>query len=242
MTDIFEGENKPKEEGEQGGQSQAPESTDTYLGLILNEQGEQKYATAEEALKGTVHAQAHIGKLESELKELREQSNKDVSMEKILEALNNKPKEGEPKQQVAGMTAEDVASQVEQLLDKRSTETTRKDNITTVVGAFKQLYGDKASEIMYGKAQDLGFNQDEINSMIATNPNATLKILGVDKAKVVSSDPITDGGGHGVSLSDGKPTATPESIMGATNSRELTDSWKKSQEATNKRLGVENPS
>jgi len=242
MTDIFEG--TPKEEGTPPVTPPVTppgvSGTDTYLSLILNEDGTQKYATAEEALKGSVHAQSHIGKLESELKELRENADKGVSMEQVLEAIN-KPKEGEPAQQVAGVTAEDVASQVEQLLDKRNTETTRKDNITTVTTAFKTLYGDKASETMYAKANDLGFNEDEINGMIATNPTATLKILGIGGVKPIQRDPVTDGGGHIVDLSDGKPTEKPETIMGATDSKTLTDSWKASQAATNKRLGVEIP-
>jgi len=245
MTDIFAGEQKPQEQGKPPVTPPVtPEGvsgTDTYLSLILNEDGTQKYATAEEALKGSVHAQSHIGKLESELKELRDNANSNVSMEKILEALSKKPDDKSGEQQIQGITAEDVASQVEQLLVKRDTETTTQTNITTVTSVFNKLYGDKASETMYGKAKDLGFSEDEINSMIATNPTATLKILGVGNVKPAQSDPVTSGGGHVVDLSDGKPTEKPATIMGATNSKALTDSWKLSQAATNKRLGVEIP-
>ena len=242
MTDIFAGEQKPKEQGTpEAKPAEGASSTETYLGLITNEDGTQKYATAEEALKGTVHAQSHITKLESELKELREQAETGKSMKDVLDALNKKSEDKSGEQQVQGISAEDVAAQVEQLLVKRDTETTTQANITTVTSAFKKLYGDKASETMYGKAKDLGFSEDEINSMIATNPTATLKILGVGGVITVQSDPITDGGGHVADLSGGKPTEKPETIMGATNSKTLTDSWKASQAATNKRLGVEIP-
>ncbi len=241
MTDIFKG--TPTDEGTpEGKPAEGVSGTDTYLGLILNEEGEQKYATAEEALKGSVHAQAHIGKLESELKELREAHSESASIEKVLEALNKKADDKSGEQTPAGISAEDVAAQVETLLVKRDTETTTKTNIATVTGVFKKLYGEKASETMYGKANDLGLSQDEINSMIATNPTATLKILGIGDVKASISDPVVDGGGHVLDLSDGKPTEKPATIMGATNSKTLTDSWKLSQAATNKRLGVELPS
>jgi len=243
MTDIFKGEQKPTEEGTPAAKpAEGVSDSETYLSLILNEQGEQKYTTTEEALKGSVHAQSHITNLEAELKELRAKAETGMSIENIVEALKKKPDDKSGEQAPAGISAEDVAAQVEQLLVKRDSETTTKTNIATVTGVFKKLYGEKASETMYGKAQDLGFNEDEINSMIATNPKATLKILGVDVQKAVQSDPITDGGGHIVDLSDGKPAEKPETIMGATDSNTLTDAWKKSQEATNKRLGVEVPS
>jgi hypothetical protein len=239
MTDLFDENNKPKEDGTPAAATPTDGVTgaDAYLSLIVNEDGTQKYSTAEEALKGGVHAQSHIKNLETELSELRANADKGVDMEKILEALRAKPDDKSGEQAPAGLTADDVASQLETLLDKRDTATTTQANITTVTGVFKKLYGEKASETMYGKAKDLGFSQDEINGMIATNPNATLKILGVDKEKVISNDPITDGGGHVVDLSGGKPTEKPVSVMGATNSKDLTDAWKLSKEATNKRLG-----
>ena len=239
MTNIFE-ENKPKEEGTPAVKpDEGVSGTDTYLGLILNEEGEQKYKTAEEALKGSVHAQSHITNLEAELKELRAGADSNVSMEKILEALKNKPDDKSGEQVPVGITADDIAKQVETLLTKRDVETTTQTNITTVTSVFKKLYGEKASETMYSKANDLGFSQDEINGMIATNPKATLTILGVDKEKIAAADPTVNGGGHAVDLSGGKPVETPATIMGATDSKALTNAWKLSQEATNKRLGVE---
>jgi len=239
MTDLFEG--TPKDDGTPDATpAEGVSSTDTYLGLILNDEGEQKYKTAEEALKGSVHAQAHITNLEAELKELRTKSDKNDGLEEVLEALRKKTGDDKPPEQAAGISADDIAKQVETMLVERDVKTATQSNIATVVNTFKKLYGDKASETMYKKADDLGFNENEINSMIATNPKAALTVLGIGKDVKIESDPVTSGGGMSVDLSSGKPVEKPETIMGATNSKQLTDAWKLSQEATNKRLGVEN--
>jgi len=239
MTDIFDG--TPKDDGTPDATpAEGVSSTDTYLGLILNDEGEQKYKTAEEALKGSVHAQAHITNLEAELKELRTKSDKNDGLEEVLEALRKKTGDDKPPEQAAGISADDIAKQVETMLVERDVKTATQSNIATVVNTFKKLYGDKASETMYKKADDLGFNENEINSMIATNPKAALTVLGIGKDVKIESDPVTSGGGMSVDLSSGKPVEKPETIMGATNSKQLTDAWKLSQEATNKRLGVEN--
>ena len=136
---------KPEDKSGSGNE----DNTDTYLGLIVNEDGSQKYATAEEALKGGVHAQTHIATLEKELKSLREGANKDEGMEKILEALQGKSKSDE-EDESKGVTADDIAQVVTQLMDNRESVTQEKRNITTVVDKFKSVYGEKASETLYG--------------------------------------------------------------------------------------------
>ena len=239
MTDLFDKESKDDDKStDDKSQDKSQEgSLDTYLGLILNDEGKQKYATAEEALKGSVHAQSHITNLEKELKGLREKDDKDAGMEKILEALNGK--KDEKSEEPQGITQEQLADVVTQLLDKRENVSTQKQNITTVVGKFKELYGEKASETMYGKAKDLGFNQEGINQLIVTNPTAALKILGVSEKTKQSADPTISS--HGVNT-DGfqeKGDEKRESSMGYISEKQLTSDWEKSKAATLKRLEVE---
>ena len=236
MSDDLFDKDKSKDEDKPVEKPSEANKESTYLEMILNEEGKQKYSTAEEALKGAVHAQSHIANLEKELKTLRDDTDKGADMQKVLEALQNKQNgdEGKPSAEPTELNIEDVLTG---MLDKRDKVQTTKDNVQTVVGVFEKLYGDKASEVLYAKADDLGFTKEEINGMVSTNPMATLKILGVNKEKPVVTDPLTDGGGHAVDLSGGKPDDQPVTIMGATNSNDLTDAWKKSKEATNKRLG-----
>lgn len=233
MTDLFDG-TKPKEDGTPATPVEGAETIDTYLGLILNDEGTQKYATAEEALKGSVHAQSHITKLESELKELREHAGSDESMKKILEALEKKPVEPTPAQPASeGITPEQLAEAFTKMSTERDSVQTEKQNVATVTSYFSELYGDKASEIMYGKADDLGFTQTEINSMIATNPKAVLKILGGDKTPL-PKDPLALEGLN-IPAGGGEPDEVGSS-MGYLKTGELEANWKASQAATLKRL------
>ena len=213
------------------------EGLDVYLKLLSNEDGSQKYTSVEEALKGGVHAQSHISTLEKELKDLREKDDKDTSMEKILEALKGKP-EDKSEDKSEGITTDDIAKVVTQLMDNRETVTTEKQNITTVVDKFKSVYGEKASETMYGKAKDLGLGQSEINLLIASNPAAALKILGMDGEQKKESDGLNLGGVNTDGFQE-KSDGEIQSSMGFISGVQLQDNWEQSKAATNKRLGIE---
>ncbi len=232
--DLFEG--TPTDEGTVAPVDKTGEGEGGgYLATILNDEGKQKYATVEEALKGSVNAQEHIKTIEAELKTLREDADKGVNMEQILDALKASKTEDNSETPATGITPEQLASSVEQLLDKRESVQSQKQNVTTVTSLFKEKYGEKASEVMYGKANDLGFSKSEINSMIAHNPKAALAVLD-SSLKGTTVDVVTSGGDVNTAAFQIKGEEKPRSVMGATNSKELTDSWKISQAATLKRL------
>lgn len=238
MTDdIFKSKEDDKPNLDDKPNEGTEEGLDIYLKLISNEDGSQKYANVEEALKGGVHAQTHISTLEKELKDLREKEDKDVGMEKILEALKGKT-EGKPDDATKGVTKDDIADVVTQLMANRETVTTEKQNITTVVDKFKSVYGEKASETMYGKAKDLGLGQNEINKLIASNPIAALKILGMDGEHKKESDGLGLGGVNTDGFQEKSETEL-ESSMGYVSGAKLQDNWEQSKAATNKRLGIE---
>jgi len=240
MTDLFSKE-KPKDDGKPVDDKPADKqegSVDTYLGLILNEEGNQKYATAEEALKGSVHAQTHITTLEKELKELREKEDKDTGMEKILEALKDKGKPAED-DKPSGITPEQLAETVTKLMKERDDVSTKEQNISTVISTFNSLYGEKASETLYSKADDLGFTKDEINSMIASNPKAALKVLGVGEKAKPESDPTSSNSSINTDGFQQKGEEKQESSMGYISGKQLQNNWDSAREATYKRLGIE---
>jgi len=242
MTDLFSKE-KPKDDGKSAEDKPAEKqegSVDTYLGLILNEEGNQKYATAEEALKGSVHAQNHITTLEKELKELREKEDKDVGMEKIMEALKDRGKTTED-DKPSGITQEQLAETVTKLLKERDDVSTKTKNVATVIDTFNSLYGEKASETLYSKADDLGFNKDEINSMIATNPKAALKVLGVSEKDKPKIDLPASNQGVNTAGFQQKGGEEHSSSMGYVSGKELETNWKRIEAETFKKLGIETP-
>lgn len=239
MTDIFE--EQPKDEGTPNGdQAGGNSGVEVYLSQLTNENGEPKYKTPEEALKGAVHAQQHIKTLEEELAELRVKAQEGEVFAKVLEKLNGPVEKDEAKPKAENsLSVDDVAKVVDQLLTQRTTESTRKQNVSTVTSKFKQLYGDKASETLYGKAEDLGFTKEGINELIASNPKAALKILGAEGGTPApEADPIVGGNVNAQNLG-AKQDAPLESSMGYISEKDLTENFRKSRSATYKRLGID---
>lgn len=238
-NDLFNNEEKPKDEGTpKDDKPTGVEGVDTYLALIQNEDGTQKYATAADALKGSVHAQSHIQNLEAELKDLRAGAENNKSLEDIMDAINQKQTPtGEPAaDKTPGITSEMLTDTVGRLLEERERVSTQENNVTTVTAIFLDRYGEKASETMYTKAKDLGFSRSEINSMIATNPKAALNILGVEGKPSSAADLVTSEGSVMAESFAHKGEVVQKSVMGSTNSKALTEAWEISKAATLKRL------
>ena len=203
---------------------------------IVNEDGNPKYANTEEALKGAAAAQEHIRKLEAEMKQLREQGNAGEKLDELLEAVKESKGSGQG-EEASTMKPEDVLGIVKDYLSDAKAAESRESNIKTVTNHFRTKYGKDASDKLYGKAEDLGFDKSEINAMIAKNPDAVLKIMGEDKATTKATDPVTAQGGIPATGLTGKPDTKPETVMGPTSSDKLVNSWKDSQRRTLERLG-----
>jgi len=78
------------------------------------------------------------------------------------------------------MTEEQVAALVSKSLTQAQQADIAKNNLSKVVDTVKQAFGDKAEEVFYGKAKELGMSMEEINSLAARTPVAALKLLGVE--------------------------------------------------------------
>lgn len=210
---------------------------DQMLGMIVDAEGKVKYNSVDDALKGAAHAQAHIANLEQELAALRENGEGSKKIEDIITALqsqkndDNKPSDdGQPK----GLSATDIQALVKDVVTDINSEATQNQNIKEVTGKFVELYGDKASETLYSKANDLGMSNEDINSLIAKNPAAAFRVLGVD----VKAKPVLDVTQNSVNSENFQQKGEPqvESSMGYITSKKLKENWLASKERTNKRL------
>jgi len=218
--------------------SGTPTNYDPLLGMIVNSDGQQKYTTVEEALKGANHANSHISNLEKELKDLRDAQEKQPKLDDVIAAIQSQNNQdpgntddGKPKQ----LTAADIQGMVEQTMTNISTKATTEQNISTVTGKFKELYGDKASETLYGKANDLGMSQEEINSLISTNPTAVFRMLGIDEN--IKPDVNTDTGNIDPQNFQQKAPSEIPSSMGYVSSKQLEANWLESKKRTNEKHG-----
>lgn len=242
--DIFDTDNPaaPVDPAGAAATGDTPDLTDQLLSSITNESGEQKYASVPDALKGAQAAQAHIAKLEEELKVLRGQGNPTEKLDELLEAVKSKGSgQGESQDNASTMKPEDVLGIVKEYLSDTESAKQRQDNINTVANAFKSRYGKDASDKLYGKANDLGFNKDQINKLIAENANAALNVLGESKAASKPADPTASGAGV-VSTSQfqaGSEDPHKGNIMKIQKSSDLVDAFNASKKRTLKRLGIE---
>jgi hypothetical protein len=145
------------------------ESFSDLLSVVLNDEGEQKYSSVPEAMKGLVHSQEYIRKLKGEMASLQSELDKRTSVEEALNKQLNPP-EPEVNTTPAGLSVEDVTALLEQREQKKAVES----NTKKVAATIQEKFGDKAEEVFYGKAKELGMTNEQFNNLAAQSPNAVL--------------------------------------------------------------------
>lgn len=154
------------------------------LSQIRNENGEPKYKSVRDALVGLQHSQEFIktlrtekSQVEQQLNEVKPVADKVTELERIVLELTK------PSTPVAtstsGMSEEAIAQLVETTLTKRQQDDVAKQNLTSVIGSVRAEFGDKAEEVFYSKAQEIGLSRADINALAARTPQAALKLIGV---------------------------------------------------------------
>lgn len=193
QTSIFGNESPPVTQAANTTPSQSqttssPDPVADLLGQIRNERGEPKYKTVQDALNGLLHAQNHIQTLlnekrqvSEELENLKPVATKVEELQKVVERLTQPQAPTTAQPAVApSLTEEQVAKLVETTLTRAEQERVAKQNLGSVVSAVKGVFGDKAEEVFYKKAEELGLDKASINTLAARTPQAALRLLGID--------------------------------------------------------------
>lgn len=188
QANIFNDGNTPSQNQNAGGtQQNVPNNDDlaTLLGSIKNERGEPKYKSVQDALKALQHSQAYIPELknnnqalETQLADMQNKLAKMDELERSLQELTTR--QTSQSNTPAGLTEQQVAELLDRQLTKKQQEDLHKQNIASVAQTVKQHFGDKAEEVFYGKAAEIGMTKEQFNVLAATNPKAVLKLVGVD--------------------------------------------------------------
>lgn len=175
--------------GTQGGTGTPPntQNTDdlaTLLGAIRNERGEPKYKSVQDALKALQHSQEYIptlkqtkDELEAQLQAVSAKAAKVDALEAVVQELTQKMNTAAPTS-TAGMSEEQVAELVNRTLSRTQQEAVQRTNTQSVVEALKKNFGDKAEEVFYNKAKELGMSVAEFNAMAAKTPKAVIELVG----------------------------------------------------------------
>jgi hypothetical protein len=219
-------------------QKQTPDYNQ-MLGMIVNAEGKAKYTTVEDALKGASHAQVHIATLEQELATLKSSLGDSKKVEDLIATLQSQKNDDNPTSDNGQKTLSetDIQMLIKNTLTDINSQSTQQANIASVTGKFKELYGEKASETLYSKAEDLGMSKADINGLIAKNPTAAFRVLGIDNKSKTDVN-VNKSSVNTENFNQSTPPP-PVSSMGYVSTKQLTSNWLESKKRTLERLGLE---
>ncbi len=250
MTDqnLFGKEEQPQETPAQ----QEPASSDNVfadqLASIKNERGEQKYASVEEALKGTANAQQFITELKTELATLKEQMTgyqteleKRQSVEEVVSRLTAK-EEPEVKEttETPAFDEQSINQLVEQQLTQREAASKKTQNVDLVQSTLTKQFGDKTREVVQAKAKELGIAPERIGEIAAESPQMALALFNTTQSKNPGS---TSALGSQRVPADYAPKENElgrpaNSLLSGATSKEQAEYMRKIQEHVYNKLGV----
>ena len=189
---------------------------DQLSAIRHEETGLQKYASVEDALKGTAFAQDHLRTLEGENAELRNR----------LEALAQTAITNEPQQTAKdGVSSEDVYKLMRNYEASKVKESNRSSVRDTLLDHCK---GDvaKADEFLNTRAKELNISRAQLADLAAESPTAATNLLGL-VAKGTSSnymEPSISSDAVDVHIKKELPTAKPLPI--GADSSHLLSAWR----------------
>lgn len=193
-NNIFNENNQQGETPQDKSGSGTPESVqnkDSFadlLGAIVNERGERKYGSVEDALKGTVHAQDFIKQLKEDNERLRNELSKAKDLEErynnieeTVKKLTSQRADSENTPPKAA-SQDDISAIVANILASKESEAVSSKNINEVVNAMRNKFGETAEKEFYDKAADIGMSREGIEQLARTSPKAVYKLFGFDAA------------------------------------------------------------
>lgn len=156
------------------------------LGSILNERGEPKYKTVQDALYGLKHAQEYIPQVKAKATEAEDKMHQleaEVQRLKSLESTVLELTQQREQASTNGVTLgeQDIAQLVERTLTSRQQAEIQKENVKNVVSTLSAKFGAEAEKVFYTKAQEMGLTMEEMNALAAKTPKAVLTLLGVSE-------------------------------------------------------------
>jgi hypothetical protein len=169
------------------------------LASIVNERGEQKYRSIEEAFNGLKNAQEYIPTLkqqadakEQEIIRLREEALRFKTLEETVAALTSQRNDQTPTN-VPVFDENKLAELVDRTLTRKQQEAVAVSNTQSVVATLQQLFGADAEKKFYDKAVEMGMSMAEMNVLASKSPKAVLTMLGVSSQATQKATVSTQG-------------------------------------------------
>ena len=163
--------------------------TDQLKGIV-NENGEPKYSTIEDALKGAAHAQQYIAELKGKLSDFEGKYNETQaelaqrkSVEEVVSRLTAKEDQGSQETPAPqGLDEATLSQLVEQQLNKRDQLSKAQQNEALVNETLFSTFGEKAMEIVQAKAKELNISVKRVQELSQESPQAVLSLFGAKQS------------------------------------------------------------
>ncbi len=196
MNNLFD-QATPGNNIEQPAQPQPTNQEDTVATLlsgIRNESGEIKYRSVDEALKGLAHAQQYISTLKAEKQALETQFSEARTKLKSQEELERIVNDATSRQKTVDTPAptfdeSKLAEIVDKQIGSRKNQELIQSNQKSVSDALLAQFGEKATEVLQGKATELGISIDDIAVLAGRSPKAVLTMFGAVSGAGVHKQP-----------------------------------------------------
>jgi hypothetical protein len=223
------------------------------LKAIVNDNGEQKYKSLDDALDALNHSQQFIKTLKGEKTDIEEkyqdaltELEKRQSVEEVVNKLINrnqsndgpKPAPNADPQKASDLSEDKVAEIVANLLNSQKMTDTQESNYNKVASKLVETYGDKTREVIQAKAKELDMSPQEMEQLAKTKPNVVLRLFS-DVAPPVSNRPSQTSAAFPTTPKEQEIKFDRSLVRGGVSNKELADAMKQFKERTYKRLGVE---
>jgi hypothetical protein len=228
---------------------QPEQTSEDLLASIKNENGEQKYRTVDEAIKALAHSQAFIPQLQSEKKQLEEETirlreiaTKASAIDEVLDKLRTQGSEQKPTEKETpsggGLSEDQVTQLVRRALEEQQKSAKVTDNVTRVNNELISRFGGNktASEAIAARCLELNTTPEQLKILAADSPDLVLSLFATDKTK--PSQPTLSG-----QISQfGKPLvevpSPNQSILTGATSREQKEYYLKVKDEVFSKMGV----
>lgn len=170
-----------------------PLNLDVFADKLLSikkEDGSPKYDSLEKALDALKASQEHIPTLEQDNKSLREKNEeltkaaaRAAELEEIVRRMTNGENNNEEKPKVetpsaSGLSEQDAAKLVRDILNQERQVDVAKTNIMTVQNKLVEKFGDKVQDVLKAKATELNTSLDKLKELAAQSPAMVLALFG----------------------------------------------------------------
>lgn len=154
-------------------------SFDTLVG------DDKPYKTGDDLAKAKRHADLHIKRLEAEAAEIRQELNKQLTMEELLTQIKTiqTPTPPSNPQVPPTNTAQtpDINELVRKALESQTSEARKKANEAQVTSKLAERFGSEAPSYLNKKASELGVTVEYLRSQAQENPAVFYRLVDLDR-------------------------------------------------------------